>query len=381
MNYYPLNYRDQNTVSVAARVIPNARVRWLLYWSCWIAIGSLATVHWYYLFPSQHDYPWLPLLRNKLGIWLLWGCISIFIWWLSSRYQISRLNLIRNILSLFAWSVVVVATFLVLWAMWIYVISGPENPVRDYRYMLQYAIGMHSTFYFLAFWATVGLEQALRIFGEYHRKDLATSELKAELASLNLERLRSQLQPHFLFNALNTISSMVLRDKKEQAHETLVDLSDLLRMSLDYSAAQFVKFGQELAFIDRYLKLFAARFPGRITFKVDIAPHLLEAEVPSLLLQPLIENAVKHGITEGSDLGIIELRAKRSHDVLHIELSNTVADSRSDQENNRGIGISNTQERLFHLYGNDAELSMVTNPDSRVTITITIPYCTGSSHH
>lgn len=360
--------------SVVQELIPSKGMRWTAYWSVWIIFGLASAVHWYYLFPGDHEYTWFALVRNKLGFWCLWGSITLLIVWLSEKLPVKRNNWFRQSFKLFAGGIFIVGVYLSLWAVWVYVVSGPENPVTSYRYMLRYAIGMHSTFYFLAFCATVAAQQFYRVFKEQHARELATSELKTELTNLHLDRLRSQLQPHFLFNALNTISSQVTRGKPNEANETLTDLADLLRISLDRSTDRFVSLSAELQFVRRYMKVITARFPDRIKFEENIDSETLDASVPSLLLQPLIENAIKYGVDENSVAGAISINTEISDGILSIAVSNIVAPDTSRNSSGTGIGLSNTRERLFHLYGEKGMIKIEREEKDKLVVTVTIPF-------
>lgn len=360
--------------SVLQELIPSKKMRWTAYWSVWIFLGFASAIHWYYLFPGDHSYTWFPLVRNKLGFWCLWGSITLFIVWLSGKLPIKRSDWFLQSLKLFSSGIVIVGIYLTLWAGWVYVVSGSENPATSYRYMLRYAIGFHSTFYFLAFCATVVAQQFYRVIKEQHMRELATSELKSELTSLHLDRLRSQLQPHFLFNALNTISSQVTRGQPNEAHETLTDLADLLRISLERSTDRFVSLAAELQLVQRYMKVMTARFPDRIKFEQKINPETLNASVPSLLLQPLIENAIKYGVDESSAAGAISIESEIVDGNLSIAVSNIVAPDTNAGAFGTGIGLSNTRERLFHLYGEKGILRIAKEEKDKLVVTVTIPF-------
>ena len=360
--------------SVIHELIPSRRVRWTAYWSVWVFLGLAASVHWYYLFPHDHTYTWYPLVRNKLGFWCLWGSITLFIIWLSGKLPVRRSNWFLQSLKLFSSGVIIVGIFLMLWASWVYVGDQPGDVATEYRYMLRYAIGFHSTFYFLAFCATVVAQQFYRVIKDQHMREMATSELKSELTSLHFDRLRSQLQPHFLFNALNTISSQVTRGQPNEAHETLTDLADLLRISLDRSTDRFVSLVAELQFVDRYMKIMTARFPDRIKFEQKINPETLNASVPSLLLQPLIENAIKYGVDESSAAGAISIESEIVDGNLNIAVSNIVAPDTNASTFGTGIGLSNTRERLFHHYGEKGILKIAKEDKDKMVVTVTIPF-------
>lgn len=363
-----------NSLSPLQAIIPDQRLRWALYIGFWIFVASFSAAHWYFLFPAEHGYTWWPLWRNKLGIWLLWGATTLLVFWLSSRFPVRKGSALRSLLPLSGLSLVVVSSFLLAWSAWIWIISGLENPATSYRYMLSYAVGMHSTFYYLAFWTTVGAEQGLRIYAEYYERIVAASAMEKRLADLQLERLRAQLQPHFLFNTLNTISSYVAHGRRDQASEMIADLALLLRESLDHGSKQTVRLDHEIEFVRKYLHLVTSRFPDQVSFELVIDPAASKAEVPSLLLQPLVENAVKHGSDDRHRKNIIVVRAERRNGQLHMAVSNPGSEAMVPDLSESGTGLRNTRDRLLHLYGDRASLTFDEGEPGSFTVVVTIPF-------
>jgi LytS/YehU family sensor histidine kinase len=191
-------------------------------------------------------------------------------------------------------------------------------------------------------------------YRESCERALRASQLETRLVEAQLKTLQQQLHPHFLFNTLHAISALMHRDVNA-ADRTLVRLSDLLRMTLEGLGQQEVSLKSELEFLSKYLEIERTRFADRLLVRFDVQPEALDTFVPTLLLQPLVENAIKHGIAKKAGPGHIDITAKRDHDKLWIEvrddgvgLSDTALDALQ-----KGIGVSTTRARLQHQFGAD----------------------------
>jgi signal transduction histidine kinase len=196
--------------------------------------------------------------------------------------------------------------------------------------------------------------------------------LRSELAVAQLGALRAQLQPHFLFNTLNAITALVRDQETRSALATLARLSDLLRSVLTAEASHHVSLGDELAFIEQYLGIMEVRYSDRLRVSYDIPSELRPARVPTFVLQPLVENAIRHGIAKRTDAGRIEIAARRAGDQLVL----TVRDDGPgpNGQANGGVGLANTRERLRHLY-RDATVELAAGaPGAVATITLPLAY-------
>jgi LytS/YehU family sensor histidine kinase len=194
-------------------------------------------------------------------------------------------------------------------------------------------------------------------------------QLRSELAVAQLGALRAQIQPHFLFNTLNAITALVRDQETKSALSTLALLSDLLRSVLKADGAHEVALGDEIAFIEQYLGIMEVRFSDRLRVVWSVPDELRRARVPTFVLQPLVENAIRHGIAKRTDAGRIEIAARRSGDRLIL----TVTDDGPGPNgtSNGGVGLANTRSRLEHLYG-DATVVLEPAPRGAVA-TITMP--------
>jgi sensor histidine kinase YesM len=184
-----------------------------------------------------------------------------------------------------------------------------------------------------------------------------------------------QLHPHFLFNTLNAISELIYKDP-ESADRMITDLSDLLRLSFENLELQEIPLKQELEFLEKYLEIELMRFHDRLSVNMEISPDTLGASVPNMILQPLVENAIKHGIAPRSSGGHIDIHTVRSNGHLEIEVSDDgLGVPFGDLENlPEGVGLTNTRRRLRHLYGDKHEFVLTSAEKGGLSINLTIPY-------
>ena len=199
--------------------------------------------------------------------------------------------------------------------------------------------------------ALVAIRQAMNGYRLAAERRLRASELETELARTQLQALQMQLRPHFLFNALHTVASLVRAGEARKAVSTLSELGDLLRWLLEQDSPQLVPLHRELDLLDRYLRIEQVRFQDRLTTQVEVEPRALEALVPSLILQPLVENAVRHGLAAAARPRRIDVNVHVEAPMLCIEVRDTgLGPSPTDRQ---GIGLGNTRARLERLYGTD----------------------------
>jgi LytS/YehU family sensor histidine kinase len=226
--------------------------------------------------------------------------------------------------------------------------------------------------------AALALDNA-RLYAEVreaHEHELRTTQLEVRLTEARLEALRSQLNPHFLFNALNTIAMLVRRQANPDALRGIVGLSQLLRQVLDRREAALVGLGEELALVEHYLAIEQLRFRDRLQVRMEVAPEALGARVPSLLLQPLVENAVRHGIGARQEAGWVRIVGRREGDRLRLEVRDSGPGFPPGWESRSplGLGLANTRERLLNLYARDHRLELGNAPSGGAVVTVTIPF-------
>ncbi len=233
----------------------------------------------------------------------------------------------------------------------------------------------------VAYWIIVSI-QATKLYHERFqdrereamRLEVHASELRAQVAQAQLSALKMQLQPHFLFNTLNAIVVLVRQDKEAQAEQALTRLSDLLRAVLVDMEAQEVPLHRELAYLQLYLAIEQMRFPDRLQVRFDVDPTILHASVPHMALQPLVENAVRHGIAPRASGGTITIEAKRAGKRVRLAIQDDGAGfSRARATNGHGLGLANLRSRLEQLYSAEGELT-VDESEAGTSVCVTVPY-------
>jgi LytS/YehU family sensor histidine kinase len=206
------------------------------------------------------------------------------------------------------------------------------------------------------------------------RQEAETARLNEQLSKAQLDALRRQIEPHFLFNTLNAIAGLVREKKNDAAVDMIAALSDFLRRVVDDSNRQRVALSEELEFTQKYLDIQKLRFADRLQFSVDVPNELFSAQVPSLILQPMVENAVKHGIAKRVQGGSIRISASRSNGTLTLRIQNDGPALLADwNEKRSGIGISNVRARLQSLYGDGFEFSMRNQGTDGVETSLSLP--------
>ena len=305
------------------------------------------------------------------SFWALWLLFLPAVGWLSLRLPIERQRLFRNVaLHLLACLLVVGANRAAF-----RVVprlspspqhSEPPGRLPDSKTIklgppsaLGVFVGLRAALDVLVYWSLVGVCQAITNLRSSQERERRAAELEASLTSAKLQALRMQINPHFLFNTLNSIAALVYVNPRA-ADEMLGDLSELLRRSLDSMEEQEIPLAQELEFIGAYLSIEQKRFGERLRLEQSVPDELMRALVPALILQPLVENAIRHGIEPRRGPGLISIEAKQVDQQLHLMVQDNGrglpgADLNSSER--RGIGLANTQARLQGLYGQDQSFS------------------------
>jgi LytS/YehU family sensor histidine kinase len=227
----------------------------------------------------------------------------------------------------------------------------------------------------LTYAAIVSVWYAFDYYDRFRERERQAAELEAHLAQARLQALKTQLHPHFLFNTLNGIAALIYEDPKA-AHRMLARLSELLRISFQDVGAQEVPLRCELEFGRRYLELEQIRLGDRLSVNFEIAPETLEACVPNLLLQPLLENAIKHAIAPFSNPGRLCIRSRREIQTLVLEVSDNGPGlgAHADDPTRQGVGLNNTRARLKELYGNAHRIQLKNGESGGLVVEIEIPF-------
>lgn len=237
-----------------------------------------------------------------------------------------------------------------------------------------YVSGIMGAFYVLLCWS--GLYFGIKYYQQLQEQTEQTLKATAAAHQAQLKMLRYQLNPHFLFNTLNAISTLILDGANEIANKSVVRLSDFLRYTLDNDPMSRVTLGSELTALDLYLEIEKVRFGDRLVVEKHIEVPAEKALVPSLILQPLIENAIKYAITPFEDGGVLKISARVQHGTLVMQISDSGPGLGNGESSHKssGVGLKNTRERLQQLYGDEQAFTLAPNDPSGLRITINIPY-------
>lgn len=232
----------------------------------------------------------------------------------------------------------------------------------------------------LIYWAILGFCYTLNFYQKYQKREkealeleLKTARLEAMLATAQLQSLKMQIKPHFLYNTLHTISGLIYEDA-DKANDMISGLSELLRYSLEKTNNTTVKLGEEIEFIKKYLNIQKIRFKDRLKINIVIEPESPDAEVPAMILQPLVENAVEHGISSIKGQGLIKISTFIDKDRLIMEIFDNGKGIKSDAELSQGVGISNTAEQLNRLYPENHSFELKNVKRSGFIVRICIPF-------
>jgi signal transduction histidine kinase len=317
-----------------------------------------------------------PLLALNLALWYIPGALTRPIFWISSRFRLDSPHWLRAVaihacaavVFSFIHSAMMIAVRVALW---------PDLASRPLPAFLAWAQSSYLTnldWALMTYAAIVGLSYAISYYRESQARALTAANLETRLMEARLKTLEAELHPHFLFNTLHAISTLVHSDP-EAADRMISRLSDLLRLTFDRSGAAKIPLKDELEFLQKYLQIEQIRFQDRLSVRFEIDPETLDAEVPRLILQPLVENAIKHGISPRSGSGLVQISARPQEQGLWIEVKdNGVGLSTNARARfTNGVGLSNTRARLECLYG-DAHSLDFAEGEGGLSVRMLIPH-------
>jgi two-component system, LytTR family, sensor kinase len=360
-----------------ATISRNKLAKWTGLWLVW----TLFALFFASQFALQNQ-----LSRNPVPFWqiLVWQMVSGYVWFALSPVILFLAGRFPFDLGRWKTSIPVhlaacIVIPLVQQAIDVFILTRlgypPGRQFSSFLEAYQFFIFVNLHLSILIYWSVVGIRSAYGYYQKYRERELKTSQLEARLAQSRLQVLKMQLHPHFLFNTLNAISELIHRDP-EAADRMITDLSDLLRLSFENLELQEVPLKQELEFLTKYLEIEQTRFHDRLQVEMSIAADTLDACVPNMILQPLVENAIKHGIAPRSEGGRIDITSVRRNGHLLIEVRDDGMGLPGGDVNNlaEGVGLSNTRRRLKHLYGDGHTFRLVPRQPAGLSVDIAIPY-------
>lgn len=315
-----------------------------------------------------------PSLLYGSVTWIWWAAVTIVLWTLAERWPAVLRPSMRTISAHLGVSCALAAAHLFLmqhtiwfassyWPAWgrLYAslrVTGPDRfgvDVVIYGFISGVCAFLHSR---------IQTQQAI----------IQKLEVERQLTQAQLQTLQTQMEPHFLFNTLNAITSLMVQGKNKEAIRTMTHLSDILRATLQRKAPEKIPFAEELRIVESYLKIQQVRFAGRLEVRIDATDEARDGLIPCFLLQPLVENAIQHGIAPKRQGGSIETCVKRVGDTLWMQVKDDGCGTDSPSTKGHGIGLQNIRERLAYFYPDSYEFCAVSPPSGGYEVTIQIPY-------
>jgi two-component system LytT family sensor kinase len=361
--------RGARSSAASGATLLDARWKWFaLLLAVWTLLALLSVAQTAMAFSQRGQ----PIAWGQLFAWrfLDWYSCAVFtpvFFWLVRRYPLDETPKRITIPLYLVVSGVCAALKFALQLPIVRLIWGPST--GTFRAMLAQGFLVE----LMIFWAIIAAIQALELQRKLSQREQLALRLRAQLSEAELELLKGQLRPHFLFNTLNGVASLI-HTAPDVADFVVVQLSDLLRASLDHEGAREVPLAEELALLDKYLAIMDARFGGRLRIDREISAAARTAFVPQFLLQPLIENALEHGIGRRAGAGRITIRVSvDGAERLRLEVSDDGAGLADGNALEDGVGLRNTRQRLERLYGDDQSLALSPIPGSGTVVAVSIP--------
>jgi two-component system LytT family sensor kinase len=383
----PLKREETPTNGTPAPV--RSWVIWALSCAVWtfVALAYALTVYELYRSTGTTSMSFLSILGMQCSQVLTYIPLTPFAFALANRFQLQRGDWAKNVLILLAGGLVFTVAHVILRGMtpyafwdprlrhWVSAVWDPEG----HRFRIQWfmferlflsnVVDDVITTYF----PIVLIAHVASYYHGFRERELRTSQLQAQLEKARLQSLKSQLQPHFLFNTLNSISALMLTNV-EAADRMITRLGDLLRISLETAGTQMTTLSRELEFVNCYIEIEKVRFEERLKVSIDVAPETLDATIPHLLLQPLVDNAIKHGISRLASGGEIRISVTQDDTDLHLEVRDNGPGLREPSQNSSGgLGLRITRERLETIYGQDQSVEVRNLPEGGVAARVCIP--------
>jgi len=354
--------------------------QWLFIFGAWTLPGLYFAIQVY----LQHAYEDRPITLAQAFLrgvvfWLLWVVSSPLILWLARTFPIPRREWLDGLLFHMPAGFIFSFAHLLVYVVISSRLSNGDWPDSVSVLLSEFQPIFLSSFawWSLIYWTILVASYAFDYYQRYQEGQLKASQLETQLAQSQLQALKMQLHPHFLFNTLHSISALI-REDVEAADQMIARLGEFLRMTLRNSGEQETTLEQELKFLECYLDIEKLRFQDRLMTHIEAEPTAMEARVPNLFLQPIVENAIRHGVARQTSVGVVAIRARRDNGRLRIEVrdngpgltiknggKNDVAD---------GVGLANTRSRLLRLYGAEHHFGMMNAAEGGLIVTLEIPF-------
>ncbi|ADV83543.1 signal transduction histidine kinase, LytS [Terriglobus saanensis SP1PR4] len=343
--------------------------RWFVAFLLWSILGLL------FALPNLSASNWIHPLLGSLAQWWSWGLVTPLIFWVDERLPFEEAHPGKRVLAQLLPSIALTTLYVYVFAAVraLFGLSAWNSLTGTQLLFMAFRGGI--LWSLLVYWLIFGARQTFRYHEHYLASELRLERMERSFSQARLESLRMQLDPHFLFNALNTISSQVERDPR-LARSMIEHLGDLLRLSLEAHDKQEVPLAEEMAFLDHYLAIQTIRFGASLRFETHIAPEVKFVLVPCLMVQPLVENAIRHGISHRASGGEVIVTARRNAERLEIRVTDDGVGLPPGWtlENSTGLGLSVTRERIAGLYPKgSSHFAVSRRPEGGTEVEISLP--------
>jgi len=349
---------------------------WSLILAAWLVPALLSAFSTYMQSRLDGEPPnWRWVVFNGLD-WLIYALLTPLVFRASRRFPLKRPHLARPIAIHIAGALALCVAWAALGTILRLVIFPRAADLTAYKVWLGFASWVFTTFPFGVgvYFALVGIQHSFFYFAQARDRETQAARFAAQLSEARLGALRMQLNPHFLFNSLNAITVLVRDNNTADASRMLELLSDVLRQVLRTDETHETSLASELEFLERYLAIEHVRFSDRLRPRIAIDPAIARAAVPRFLLQPLVENALRHGIARRADAGVVEIGARREGEQLILTVRDDGPGLLTTPNAPAGVGLSNTRARLEALYGAGATLEVANAEGGGVLATVRLPY-------
>jgi two-component system LytT family sensor kinase len=352
--------------------------RWIWIASLWLAFGLVDAMQTVFVMRSEGmHHAWGILFLTSVLAWVVWALATPLIMRLGRRFPPVKPGSIVTLLAHLAACAVIGLTF----SAWTSALDFLLNPYayasrsKSFAHLWLTSFSNGILAFLLLYAVVLAVNYVLESRARLAYQQTETARLNEQLSKAQLDALRRQIEPHFLFNTLNAVTGLVREGRNETAVSMIAELSDFMRRVLNDSSRQEVPLGEEMEFAQRYLEIQKIRFAERLQLSVDVPDELLLAQVPTLILQPIVENAVKHGIAKRAQGGQIHIAAFCSNGALTVSVYNDGPSLSASWETTQpGIGISNMRTRLHSLYGDACSLNLENHASGGVEVSVSVPF-------
>lgn len=369
------NIFQSETMSAFRDWQPNRVIRILIAFAIWEFAALITTILWQVIPNPRTAFPWGTVILVKSMVWQIWGITVPVILAVARQFSIvNATKKIKNITFLILMSIIIIIVYGILYvgSLQLYYVGAIEM-----RWTINYGqtfLSFHILYFFFGIWLLFLLEHVFCYTKNIRELSIRAIRAESETQKAKLESIRSRLNPHFLYNSLNAISGLVVSGKRDEAADAIGRLGELLRETLEHQGENFVKLEQELEIVGHYISVIKYRFGDKVRFVEKVDHKTSQLRIPSMLLLPIIENAIKHGLGRNSGEVTIRLEAENNEKCVNISVTSFHAD-KSAKENKTsgfGIGLSSIRERLEILYSKDANM-LVREENGTFKVLLTLP--------